>query len=427
MAAHLQKFGPVLAVSLMVRGVYLFLFGDCYSFDLASWNRVADILQAGGNPYHETNFLNWPPLWMQLLFLFKKISLGLQVPLNTVVRVFLIGTESVLSLLLYTMLARLVPPATAGRWLLAGIALNPVAVFQVCQHCNFDVLVGFWILLAVVLLWRFHEEHAARFWLLACVALGMGALTKTVPLCLAPLLLPGWRKLHRVELLLGAILLLGPVLLGLSIVYVLGPADISDKVLGYRSLPGSFGFTGLFTCLGFPRLAAVWPRVFTVLYGLGWLALAAWLFGRETLAPRRLVTLATVLLVAVPALGPGSGLQYVYWFLPLLVLLYGLADPPARWGLRLLYAVAVVTYTIEYALNFPTYGAFWLDLVQTKPGLDLGLAVSSKAGETWVTLPLWLLYCGLVAGFGWTIGREMWRERWRDFQAGRRHRPGPLI
>jgi len=390
--------------------VYLVLFADCFSFDLASWNQVADVLQAGGNPYHQTSFLNWPPLWMQLVFLFKKFSLGLHVPFNTVVRVFLVGVESILSLLLYVILARLVQPAAAGRWLLAGIALNPVAIFQVCQHCNFDVLVGFWVLLAVGLLLRFQERHEARFWLLACVALGMGILTKTVPLCLAPLLLPGWRKLHRAELLLGAGLLLGPVLLGLSIVHVLGPADIQNKVLGYRSTPGSFGFTGLFTGLGATRLATAWPGVFTTLYGLVWLALTVWLAGRNALAPRSLVTIAAVLLVAIPALGPGSGLQYVYWFLPLLILLYGLVDLPARRFLLLLYAVAAVTYTVEYGLNFTTYGAFWLDLVETKFWIHLGLAVSSKAGETWVTLPLWLLYCAFVAGFGRTIGRELLRD-----------------
>ena len=114
--------------------------------------------------------------------------------------------------------------------------------------------------------------------------------------------------------------------------------------------------------------------------------------------------------MAIPALGPGSGLQYVYWFLPLLILLYGLVDLPARRFLLLLYAVAAVTYTVEYGLNFTTYGAFWLDLVETKFWIHLGLAVSSKAGETWVTLPLWLLYCAFVAGFGRTIGRELLRD-----------------
>jgi hypothetical protein len=316
MSAHLQRLGLVLAIGLAVRGLYLFLFGDCQSFDLACWNRVADILQAGGNPYHETAFLSWSPLWMQLIFLFKKLSILLHLSFNTVLRGFLIGVESAVTVLLYHGLISWIKLPRTVPWLLAGIALNPVAVFQVCQHGNFDVLVGFWILLAVVMLLRFQAQPEARFWLAACLALGMGALTKTVPLCLAPLLLVSWRKLKALELALGAILLLGPMLLALSVVYVLVPDDIQTKVLGYRSVPGNSGFTGVFNWLGAPGLLAVWPRVFTIVYGIGWLALAGWLAGRNTLAPRLLVTLAAVMLMAIPAFGPGSGLQYVYWFCP---------------------------------------------------------------------------------------------------------------
>jgi len=416
MSAHLQKLSLVLVVSLAVRGLYLFLFGDCQSFDLVCWNRVADILQAGGNPYHETAFLSWSPLWMQLIFLFKKLSILLHLSFNTVLRGFLIVVESAVTVLLYYALVRQVNSPRAIPWLLAGMALNPVAVFQVCQHCNFDVLAGFWILLAVVMLLRFQEQPEARFWLVACLALGMGALTKTVPLCLAPLLLVSWRRLKGLELALGAILLLGPMLLALSVVYVLVPDDIQTKVLGYRSVPGNSGFTGIFNLLRAPGLLAVWPRVFTTVYGLGWLVLGLWLAGRNSLSPRRVVTIAAVLLMAIPALGPGSGLQYVYWFLPLLILLYGLVEPPARLFLLALYGVAALTYSLEYSLNFPTYGAFLLDLVQTKPLLDAGLALTTKSGETLATLPLWLLYCAFVIGFGRTIGREMLR----DFFAGRR-------
>jgi hypothetical protein len=84
-----------------------------------------------------------------------------------------------------------------------------------------------------------------------------------------------------------------------------------------------------------------------------------------------------------------------------------------------LYGVAALTYTLEYGLNFPTYGAFLLDLVQTKPLLNAGLALTTKTGETLATLPLWLLYCAFVAGFGRGIARAMLR----DIQAGRRRRP----
>lgn len=260
-------------VSLSVRGLYIFLFPNCVSFDVSSWNTVADTLMAGGNPYHTTELLNYPPFWMQLIFLFKKISLTWHVPFNLVLRLFLIAVETLTAVLLYKTLAHFVPGARFRRLLLAGIALNPISIFQVCQHCNFDVLVAFWILLAVFLLLRFHEQSDPACWLGACLALGLGAATKTVPLCLGPLLLSSARQLKRIELCLGAILFLLPITLSLSVIYVLVPDDVQTKVLGYRSTAGAFGFSGLFNLLGLNGMLKAWPAVFEAVYGTVWLTL----------------------------------------------------------------------------------------------------------------------------------------------------------
>ena len=83
-----------LAISLTVRQPYIFMFPDCRSFDLASWNQVGEVLLAGGNPYQLTPFLNWPPLWMQLIFLAEKVSLAMHWPFDDVIREFLIMIES---------------------------------------------------------------------------------------------------------------------------------------------------------------------------------------------------------------------------------------------------------------------------------------------------------------------------------------------
>jgi len=92
---------------------------------------------------------------MQLIYLFKELSLSLHLPFDDIVRAFLIVTESGMALLLYATIIRYVKSANALRLLIFGIALNPICIFQVCQHCNFDVLVSFWILLAVYMLLRF--------------------------------------------------------------------------------------------------------------------------------------------------------------------------------------------------------------------------------------------------------------------------------
>lgn len=407
MADRVNKFLLLLVIGLSARLLYIFLFHDCYSVDVHAWNGVAEVLMAGGNPYNLTSALNWPPLWMQLVFCFKKISLATYWPFVDVVRGFLILVESALMLALYVTVIRFTGFKKPATLLMLGIVLNPISILQVCQHCNFDVMVGFWILLAVAMLLRFHEQHEPRFWLCACFALGMGALTKTVPLCLAPLLLPFARRLKSLEQILGAVLLLLPMTLGLSIVYVLGPGDIETKVLSYRSVAGHFGFTGLFMYFHTSGLLAIWPYVFIITYGLAWICLGIWLWFRNTLAPLEIVVMAATLLLAIPTLGPGYGPQYVYWFLPLFVLMYGLAGRQLRIFLLALYGIAALTFLIEYAFDFNTLGGFFLEVIPIEKLSKFGLKLSSPAGDTFLRLPLWMFYLTFVTFSGIKIGQMM--------------------
>ena len=336
-----------LASSFGARALYIFLFPKCHSFDLVSWNTVGDALLAGKNPYNETTLLNWPPFWMQCLYCLKKLALATDIPFVHLVRGLLIGIEGVLGTLLYATLHRYTPYKSPGRLLVWGIALNPLCILQVCQHCNFDVLVGFWVLLAAYLLLRFQEHYEIRFWLCACLAVGMGALTKTVPLALIPLLLVSALKMPLLEQALGAILVFLPISLGLSILYVLGPESIQAHVLGYRSIPNLFGFTGVFSWLGFSTLANAWPNIFLTVYGLAWVLLAIRLLFTDSLHPMNVFGIAAMLLMAIPAFGPGYGPHYIYWFLPLWVLLYGAGSSRDRLFWMLVYAVAIITSLSE--------------------------------------------------------------------------------
>jgi hypothetical protein len=347
---------------------------------------------------------------MQLVFLFKKISLATNLPFSIVVQGFLIAVESAMSLLLYATVVRYTKFKNVTGLLIIGIALNPIPILQVCQQCNFDVLVGFWVLLAVHMLLRFQEGYEARFWLFACFALGMGAATKTVPLSLAPLLLLSARKLKFIEQALGLALLLVPIVLTLSIVYVLNPSDIETKVFGYRSIPGCFGLTGLFAYFGANHLLAIYPKIFEIVYGTGWICLGAWLWLRETLSKQQIVAISVVILWMIPAIGPGSTPGYIYWFMPLLVLMYGMAEPKIRFFLVILYGVGAVTYLIHYALFFQDYGGFLLTLVQTKELLKFALQLSSPAGQTFLHLPLWMFYFISVLFLCIPIGKEMARD-----------------
>ena len=364
---------------------------------------------AGGNPYHLTSNLNWPPFWMQLVFLFKKISLATHWPFDIVVRGFLVVGESALAWLLYVTVKEYTKCKDATELLVFGVAVNPVCILQVCQHCNFDVLIGFWVLLTIYMLLRFQDRHESRFWLCACFALGMGTLTKTVPLSLMPLLLLSIRKVKPVEQMIGLILFLGPVILALSILYVLGPEDIKTNVFGYRSISGYFGLPGLLACWGASRWLAIYPYGFEVIYGIGWICLAAWLWSKETLNQLQIISVAVIILLAIPTLGPGYGPQYVYWFLPLLVLMYPLVEGKFRLLLMILYGIGMVTYLTEYSL-FPGHGAILFSIVSSPALFNLATRLASPAGETFLRLPLWMLYFILLAWLGTTIGKEMARD-----------------
>lgn len=405
----LHGFFLFLAVSWSARALYVFIASPIYSQDLSDWNDVANILMAGGNPYHVRHGMAWPPLWMQLLFLFKKLSLAFHWSFFAIIRVFLICVETAMALLLYKTLLRFSPLTNPAKLLLVGVALNPVSILQVCQHCNIDVIVGFWVLLAVYMLLRFQEQGGAMFWLFACFALGMGTVTKSVPICLAPLLLLSVRRLKPSEQFLGAVLLLGPALYGLSIVYVLGPDDITSKVLGYRSVPGVFGLPGLLARWGAGHSAALYPKIFETIYGCGWVCLGAWLLSRDTLDKKHIVFIATFLLLAIPTFGPGYAPQYVYWFLPLLVLLYALVDR-LKTVLLLLYGVAAITYLAEYALYFNSDGSYLLNFIQTNGLLHFALQASTPADQTLLRLPLWIFYSLLVTVMGVFIAKDMYAD-----------------
>jgi len=407
MPEHINKILLFFVISVTARGLYLCLFSNCHSADLVNWNRIGDLLLAGENPYKETGFLNWPPLWMQLIFLFKKISLATHCSFFTVVRAFLILVEGVAGVLLYATLLRYTKFKNAAGLLIFGVALNPIAILQVCQQCNFDVLVGFWVMLALYMLLRFQERQEARFWLFACLAIGMGIVTKTIPLCLQPLLLISARKLKLTEWIIGAALTFTPMMLGLSIIYVLGPDDVETKVLGYRSIPGDFGLTGFLAYFQAGHLLKIYPRIFEIVYGAGWLGLGGWLLSKPALNVRQIVSIAAALLLAIPAMGPGYNPEYVCWFLPLLLLLYGLEGRIIRGFLLGFYLVGAATYLVEYGLFWQTRGAFLLDIMQNEKLLKFANDLYLPIHQTLLRLPLWILYFVAVAFLCARIAKDM--------------------
>jgi hypothetical protein len=368
--------------------------------DLKAWNTVATELSAGNNPYQTTTLLNWPPLWLQIIFGLSRIASFIGISLTRAIQLFLIGIESLVLVVTYFCIRRFFSQAPVKKILLFGISLNPILVFQVCQHGNFDILIGLWVVLFIYFILSYYEDKNPIDWLFACFFLGLGIVTKTTPIMLIPVGLFRIRSLPWKTRILGAFLILFPVCLGISFLYALSPEDVVNKVLRYRSASDGFGIPGLLYVI------PVWGKALYLYYerisSFGvfvFLALASLFILRYPKNQKQLLWVSVLLFIWLFTFGPGYAPQYVGWFLPLLLLLYALEDNKTRWIFVLILGVGIITYTIEYAF-FTHLGAFllgnnslpifknWSDILSTLPGHIL------------IYLPLFFSYLYLLR-IGW--------------------------
>ena len=281
-------------------------------------------------------------------------------------------------------------------------------IILVCQHGNSDVNVGLLVTLACSALIAFRRSRDVVLWLCALL-LGLGVLAKTTPLVLAPLLAPGARLASPLGRALGLVLLLLPATAGLAVLLALVPRDrgsrhrvpnaagelrILGRVPGGDVLNDRFRW-GTILALAAAALAIwLWPRVrgrsalsttercllvitllmlgalvavelldrltpidarsrYDTLFTIGVISLVVWLSYRlwrePPLAPESLFLLVAVIFMLVVTFGPGYGAHYAPWFIPALVATYVLLDDGWRRLLLVGYAVAAVTYVVEYA------------------------------------------------------------------------------
>jgi hypothetical protein len=389
----------VLVCSWLVRAVVIATWPrSAHSDDLDSWMTVAHQLRIGANPYVTTTIIKWPPFALVVVWLIDHAARAFDVSFFTAMRLALIAAESAIVVVLYLLMQNFAPRHVVRRLLLVGISLNPIAILFVCQHENIDVFVGLFVALALWALVRFEQTSDPVLWLAGCLALGLGAFAKTVPLALAPLLAPGLRAASKLGRALGAALFLGPIALGLSIVFVLAPRAVFDNVFRYRSIRGYFGITGFLRIVHLDALGGVYDKVFVVALvvctcGLFYLA---WHRG---LGVASTVLLGGLMLAAIVALGPGYGPQYAYWYIPALLATYPLFDPAWQRVLVGFYCIAAVTYVVEYAF-LRALGQFLLAFIDGSSFLHrVGGRLSTPSGTTVLRIPLFVAFLVLlVAG-----------------------------
>lgn len=458
MRTAVRDLAIVLGVSWLVRAAFVTAIGDSHSLDVEYWQGALSAQDEGTNPY-ETGVLNWPPLWLMVIVAVDYAAGSVDVAFWTALRVYLVLVESALVVALYLALMSFGGErAAVRRALLVGIALNPVAIILVSQHGNSDVQVGLAVTLAVACLGSYWRTRDVVLWLCGCLFVGLGVLAKTAPLVLAPILAPGARAATRLGRGLGAALFLGPAALGVGVILALAPQAVWEHVIGYRSTRGFFGLSGIVSELGslpVPTSLVVLSAI-AVLAVLGFLGRRWWrddsqrvgrltlvsltalvvvvyttarvvarLWGvdvasrydsaftlavvvlvtvlvyrswrADALSPPHLLLLVALIFMTVVAFGPGYGAHYAYWFLPALVGTYVLLDAAWRRLLLGFYAIAALTYGIEYGV-VDFLGAWMVAMFGSSEWLEnLGEDLSDP--QHWVVfrLPLFAAYLVVIA------------------------------
>jgi hypothetical protein len=97
------------------------------------------------------------------------------------------------------------------------------------------------------------------------------------------------------------------------------------------------------------------------------------------------------------AFGPGYGAHYAYWFIPSLVATYVLLDDAWRVLLVVAYAIAGITYVVDYAF-LPFLGAFATEIFGTPGWLEeTEDFLTDPRTLVLVRLPLFVTYLVVIA------------------------------
>ncbi len=388
-----RQFFILLAALVLARIAFIAFMPATYSIDLHSWLRVMDNLEHGGNPYRDMDVLNWPPFWMQILFGLHQVAKHTGASPVYLIQGTLILGEVMVLCTAFCMARRFFPKQPVFLPLLLGLALNPVSIFLSCQHCNYDVFVGLFVLLTAWMLMEWVINGKPEAWLAASFFLGMGILAKTVPIILTPLLLLHFRRLSLPIKAFGALLVAAPFIIGMSVLFTLEPYGVMRNVVDYRSYAGYYGITGLLLRFGWLGAHYAYANMGAYLF-IGLMGyMAFWCYRQRIISVKAAMMLPLLLMMFIPTFGPGYSPPYILWFLPVMVLL-PIAFPRLRIILLTGYVVLICTYVTEYAL-FRSHGAF-LQQWYPSAALDaLGSYWERREGQTLIRLPMFLFYLGL--------------------------------
>ncbi|MES2478261.1 MAG: hypothetical protein V4561_04195 [Bacteroidota bacterium] len=388
---HIKPIFFMLSAFLLCRIGFILLMPATYSKDMYGWLEVIEILKRGANPYREASLLNYPPFWMQILYVVYKLSLITKLSATHIIQSILISAEAIVMLVSYAILVCLEKKGNLLVPFVIAFGINPVSILLNCQHGNFDVFIGLWLLLLFYFLSEFYKHNSPVSWLMACFVLGIGILTKTIPFILIPVMLIGIQKQNKFTNLFGLMLILMPITLGISIIYTLAPEGVSANVLGYRSMAGWYGISGILNLIGqidlIDKYSAISPFIILLLMLLVTLRVRKII----ELSPYQLLILLLSLLVFLPTFGPGYSPPYILWFLPLSVIYFFMVDKFRQRIMIVGYVILALTYIVEYA-TFNSHGAF-IQFFDTSESTKLLCELWGKSkSQSLIRLPMFAFY-----------------------------------
>jgi Gpi18-like mannosyltransferase len=316
----LNRVWILLAFALLIRVLAAILWGKGDPFDIQTWGMLARSVLERQNAYIDPALVGVPPRlpWLPFqLYLFALSDLAaraLSVPFVTAVKIIPILADVGITALVFYGALKLSNDAHLAWRMGILYALNPLAIFDVSIHGQFDSIP---LLFALGAWYIFQFQKPRKFnAALAGILLGFGILAKTWPLIFVPVLMihaADWRKRASIAFFAGAVPIVG--VLVYAVIFSANPLQVLSTAASYQSIAGTWGWTQI-AGVNWASLAQNEATTFGKLLLLAALALYyAFCTRRLNLIGAMLNTVLVLFTVA-----PGLNVYYVMWLVPFALL-----------------------------------------------------------------------------------------------------------
>lgn len=311
--------------------------------DAMFWSTWAKLVREAGisGAYAYSQMVNHPPLALALVRITDAIAAASGLVFTDVFRFVQVAADTLSAFALYRIGSR--ASREWGQSLALFVLLSPAAAFVSGFHCNSDPLMVALVALAAMLVVESRFRAAA-----ATLALAAGI--KVVPVLLVPIFVASIPRGFRKRFL-------GTFALAASIIYlpavIAGGPVVIRNIFGYAGgLPYEWGIPGVAfgASHAFPSMKPQFLSVMTLYNRQGRFAVYAAIAIVVILAWRRRseqpLQFTAILFMAMFALAPGFGVQYLAWLIP--VLAFAL---PWRWSVAVNAATSLFLFTTYTVWN----------------------------------------------------------------------------